>query len=251
MAFSRAFRLWPNPGQGIVNGLALSPRLPYAMEVLGPGAARALTPITRPSEASMRLFVALLMPESVTRALGQVEAELKGLWRGVRWVAPENLHVTLRFLGEVDAGRLGPVREALRVAAAVSDAFAVAVAGLGGFPSLRRPRVLWAGVVEGQEALTRLAFRMEEALSAAGFPKEERSFQAHVTLGRAKSSAAIRTEPLPDAWAGRVFGRFQAREFCLMESRLGPSAPIYRKVETFLLGPREGQRTHEQSDPGE
>lgn len=153
------------------------------------------------------------------------------------WVAPANLHVTLKFLGEVDPSRLAGVAEALRAVAAASRAFDLGLAGVGAFPSPSRPRVLWAGVAEGADVLADLARRIDEALGALAFERETRPFTGHVTLGRVRvprSAPALAAMLAADA--GRVFGLVRVGEIALMRSDLSPQGSRYTVVETWPLG---------------
>jgi recombination protein RecA len=130
--------------------------------------------------------VAVLLPDGVRARVAATAAELREGAAAISWVRPENLHLTLRFLGVVDEAGLARVREALEEAAAWTAPFAVRLGGLGGFPSPRAPRVVWVGVEAGAEALAMLHARVESALAARGIPRETRPFHAHVTLGRAR-----------------------------------------------------------------
>jgi 2'-5' RNA ligase len=155
----------------------------------------------------------------------------------VSWVAPENLHVTLKFLGNVDPTRLDAVRSALAAAAPAREAFDLAVQGLGAFPSPTRPRVIWAGVGAGEAPAAALAGRVEELLVPLGFAREARPFAAHVTLGRVR-------EPRPDAalaealaaGAARPFGLVRVARLSLMRSELSPRGARYTELAGWPLG---------------
>lgn len=105
----------------------------------------------------------------------------------VVWVAPDNFHLTVKFLGAVGAQRLPDLERALGEAVAGVSPFDLTLRGLGAFPSAARPRVIWAGTAEGAAELADLAARVERTLSPLGFPAEERPFSAHVTLGRVRT----------------------------------------------------------------
>ena len=126
----------------------------------------------------------------VRAGLAAVSAELRGQTRGLAWVRADNLHLTLRFLGEVEPAMLEPVREAWsRPPTAAVPPFTVRLGGLGGFPSGRAPRVVWASVTAGGEELGTLYAALEAALVARGLPGESRAFHPHVTLGPGAGSA--------------------------------------------------------------
>ena len=184
----------------------------------------------------MRLFVALDLPGEVRQALGDLIARLKPLCRAARWVRPEGMHVTLKFIGHAiadrDAERLAATRAAL---AAVQSAEPVEIQyrGVGFFPDARRPRVVWCGV-EASANLAQLAADIDRALKPLGIPREERAFVPHLTLARFKSPDGV--EPLAQAaaeFAQRDFGSARETEFHLFESMLKPGGAEYRKLASY------------------
>jgi len=186
----------------------------------------------------VRCFVAIDLPDDVRAALARTQASLgqRGPRADLRWVDPAGLHVTLKFLGEVAEDRLSAVTDAVGAAVAPHAAIALAVAGLGGFPSLGRPRVLWAGMPAGVAELARLAAGVDTSLAPLGFPAESRPFRGHVTIARVRSprgigkiTAAIRTDADAD------FGRWTATGVVLFRSRLRPSGAVYEPLATFPL----------------
>jgi 2'-5' RNA ligase len=156
----------------------------------------------------------------------------------VSWVAAENFHVTLKFLGGIDESRVPPVIAALDVAVRRHARFAIEVAGLGAFPSPARARVLWAGIVAGDGPLGALAATVDTALTPLGFPREERPFSPHVTLGRVREP---RREPaLAEALTankGPRFGRVAVDEVTLMRSDLSPRGARYTPLAGLPLSP--------------
>ena len=138
------------------------------------------------SERPIRGFVAVLLPDDVRSRLAATVAETTARAPTLAWVRAENLHLTLRFLGAVEPAALERVREAMQAAATTMASFTVELGGLGGFPSARAPRVVWAGVVTGGEGLRGLHAALEAALVARGIPGEGRAFHPHVTLARAR-----------------------------------------------------------------
>lgn len=182
----------------------------------------------------MRLFVAVELPEAAVERLARLVRELGG--PGVRWVAPGLWHVTIKFLGEVPAGALPEVTGALSAATIGLAAFDWECRGCGGFPDLRRPRVVWAGVGQGRERMVAAAGRIEAALEGAGFAAEARPFHPHVTLGRV-------TGPLPPGLLERLgreretlFGEGEAQRVVLMESVLSPTGPVYSVAGAWPIG---------------
>ena len=189
----------------------------------------------------MRVFVAVTPPPEVRRAaLGAVEAAARELGSAVRWTKQENIHLTLKFLGEVPDETLGAVRDALREACSAHAPFDARLRGLGAFPTPRRARVVWAGVDEGAEEITALAASVESALKPLGFRREGRPYVPHATLGRArKRPVDIR---LPEAGVPDAPG-FRVGSAQLVRSTLAPGGSIYEVLEAFALGGAGGGAT--------
>jgi 2'-5' RNA ligase len=198
----------------------------------------------------MRLFVAVNLPPDVRERLAAVRDRLRNVQADVGWVRVENLHITLKFLGETEEKRLDRIRDVLAEVARGWAPFPLEVAGVGSFGG-RVPRVVWAGVSEGADRLTRLAGRVESALSRVGFPKEKRSFSAHLTLGRVRSPK--NTEALVvvlSEYHAEKFGTLEATEFQLMQSELRPTGSVYTMLERFPLEARERGETLEERHAG-
>jgi 2'-5' RNA ligase len=155
----------------------------------------------------------------------------------VAWVAPGNLHLTLKFLGQVPAERIDAMVGAMTRATVDTRAFGARVCGLGAFPSATRPRVVWAGVMDGAPAMIDLAGRVDRALIPLGFPPESRPFSPHVTLGRVRQPG--RNPELATALASaaeREFGRLRVRGASLMRSELSPGGARYTQLAFLALG---------------
>src|SRR5205823_4298183 len=128
--------------------------------------------------------------DAIRKQAEAVQRELAASGANVKWVSPANLHLTLLFLGELDDRDLAQVCRLAAKATAKLEPFRISVAGIGAFPNLRRPKVLWAGINEGSEELIAIFHGIESPLFEAGFyRKEERAFSPHLTLGRAKEEA--------------------------------------------------------------
>lgn len=171
------------------------------------------------------------------RELGAAIERLRSVGRDVAWVSSANLHLTLKFLGNVAEERLGAIAGALEGSAARVHAFDADFVGLGAFPSLTRPRVVWAGVTEGADATVELAGRVDEALTTLGFAREERTFSPHVTLGRVRQPRRdpSLTEALGAA-AGARFGRIGVTRVSLMRSELSPRGARHSELASMSLG---------------
>jgi 2'-5' RNA ligase len=187
-----------------------------------------------------RLFVALEPPEPVRRRLAALAVELRrAAGRAadeIRWVPPENVHLTLQFLGAVPEERLADVEAAVRAAAAQARPLSLEVSGAGGFPNARRPRVVWAGIAGDVAALGALVADLGRRLAPLGFPPEDRPFSAHLTLGRAREGRGA--PGIAGALASaRDSGSapWRATDVVLFESHLSPKGPRYEVLAHALL----------------
>jgi len=138
---------------------------------------------------TVRVFVAIDLPETAKEALREAVADLQdSVPEGIRWVRPEGIHLTLKFLGDVSTARAGDIQEAMERAAREfgPGGFRLALSGLGVFPNPREPRVLWAGVSGDIEALEHLQSLVDGCLEGAGFARERRPVRPHLTLGRVR-----------------------------------------------------------------
>ena len=175
----------------------------------------------------MRLFVAVELHAEVNAQVARALDALRPC-RGYRWVKPAHLHVTCKFLGEVDAGRVELPRggRAAALRAIEVPALRLGVHGFGQFPPRGRPRVVWAGLSGDVAALEALAERVDAACASLGFPREDRPFRAHVTLARVSDDA--RPAPLPalslEAAPQPIDGLH------LIQSTLTPQGSVYRRV---------------------
>ncbi len=177
--------------------------------------------------ASLRLFVALDLPPAMRDALMAAVRAVGSALPGVRWGRSETLHLTLKFLGDTPAERVPDVTEALRAVLGDIPAGRFAVAGFGTFPNPRRPSVVWAGIRSGTEWLTKVAGRVDAALTPLGFAPEQRAFQPHITLGRVRQGTRWPTEVVRVFEAERPFGEAAARSAILYASTLAREGAIH------------------------
>ncbi len=176
----------------------------------------------------MRCFVAIKPSPAVCEKIALAQEELKYAGADVRWIGPEELHVTLRFFGDLDAAVVQKLRASLTQVAAAQPKFRIAYKGLGEFPN-----VVWVGGSKGADAL---AAAIEETASQAGLAKDRYGFTAHLTIGRIRSPRGA--GPLAAAIAAlgqRDFGDDEVSEFSLIRSTLTPRGPVYEQVEAFSL----------------
>ena len=186
----------------------------------------------------MRCFVAIDLTTDVRAAIARAQTRVRtaATHADVRWVDPTQVHLTLKFLGAVVDERVPAVSAALETAVAGSRPVALAAAGLGGFPSLKSPRVLWAGITAGVPDLVQLAAGIDRGLAPLGFPPEARPFRGHLTIGRVRSPRGGRELAAAVGAAGApAFGSWTAPEVVLYESRLKPTGALYTPVSRHPL----------------
>ncbi len=187
----------------------------------------------------MRCFVAIDVSEEVRFSIGGAIEQMRGLSKGVRWVPPDHLHLTLKFLGEADDSMVLQIQERLSLLCCRHATFALKVSGAGGFPNLRRPNVLWVGIDESGP-LGLLNGDIEQSMAELGFEREEKRFSPHLTVGRVKSMSGL--EAVVREWItfkDAVFGTITVGEVLLMKSTLKPGGAEYSKIAGFKLQDRQ------------
>jgi RNA 2',3'-cyclic 3'-phosphodiesterase len=175
---------------------------------------------------TIRAFIAIHLPQDVKAYLGHLAEDLGGQVpnRSVRWVKPNRMHLTLRFIGETEKNLLAQLGHALDNIANQHQPFSLQLAGFGCFPNCKRPRVLWAGVGGELEAASRLKADIDAALEPLGWKAENRPFQPHLTIGRVKESRAVSGQRWPNELTPLLI---PADSIHLIESELTPNGPIY------------------------
>jgi len=184
-----------------------------------------------------RIFLAIDLPMSLRPLLTRVQAELKQSGADVRWVPAGNVHLTLKFFGEIPETQVEPLAQAAARVAAGQAPFQLHVTVAGAFPSPKNPRVVWLGLGGDLEVLRHFHQQLERAFADLGYPPEDRPFAAHLTLGRVKSPAGRheltrRLAQLP-ACDGPPF---PVREIVLFQSRLSPQGATYTPLKIIPLG---------------
>ena len=183
------------------------------------------------------MFVAIDLPPVLRESLGQLIAGLRHGLPGVRWVKPDGIHLTLRFLGDVSESQDQRLREALhRAVPSTVPPFEVNVEGVGVFPDKGRPRVVWTGLRQSDGSLHLLQQRVESVAREVGFPAEGRPFKPHLTLARMGEGRPASDLPLILAsHSSDVLGSFHVSAVCLFQSILRPGGAEYRRVGEYHL----------------
>jgi 2'-5' RNA ligase len=190
----------------------------------------------------MRSFVAINLDDSLRNEIDGATAGLKsGNW-DVKWVSPANLHITLKFLGEIPEKSVTELKETLSSVVSRHESFVLKFRGVGVFPDKKRPRVIWIDILESDK-LVKLQEEVENSLIPYGFEREDRSFSAHLTIGRIRSSGGKESllramETLKE----RDFGNIEVNNVSLMKSDLKPAGAQYTTIAEFYLKRRSNDQ---------
>ena len=196
-------------------------------------------------EGRVRLFVALLLPEALKRGCEALQKTLRGRLldgerRGIRWVAPDHIHLTLVFLGWTDPNMIEKIQDTMMTVSSEFHPVDLTLSGLGVFPSMQRPKIFWVGVTP-HEALTAMQQRLTDEMAALGFPKECRPYRPHLTLARiisGESSDPLRhliNRETDTTTAGDRIADRQVDTLALMQSALHPEGSMYTARFTSIL----------------
>lgn len=194
----------------------------------------------------LRAFIAIEIPEQIVAKIAAQTAELRrAVGHSVRWVAATNFHLTLKFLGDIASSQVEPLARALEAETRKHPPFEIGVGGFGAFPNLRRPRILWVGVL-APSILGTLTHQIDQILQPLGQSAESKKFSPHLTVGRVRESvspaeAQTLGRALQDLQIGQL-GTFAARSIHLFHSELQQGGPVYTRLFTSALG---GQLSHE------
>ena len=185
----------------------------------------------------IRSFLAIELPKPILKKIEEVQGDLRSAHADVRWVSPEKIHLTLKFFGNIEESRIDPIFKSIEEPIRDTLPFSLEVRGVGAFPHLKNPRVIWIGLVDEGEVLTSFQKEIENQLGRIGFRPEDRPFHPHLTLGRMKSSRG------KEELVGRIerhseeeFGDIHVERVILFRSELRPSGPIYTPLRGLRLG---------------
>ncbi len=189
---------------------------------------------------TIRAFIAIQLPEEITAFIRKIQEGLGAYGFKVRWVRPENIHLTLKFLGDITDENIRQTSRVISDAAGEYAPISLGVKGIGVFPGVKRPRVIWIGINGQTGELAGLQKTLDGKLEAIGFKKEKRSFKGHLTIARVKGN--LDTRRLIDAM--KEFGEYESKTFIadkvfLFKSELKPSGAVYTKLMSAALGAKE------------
>jgi len=184
----------------------------------------------------IRAFVGVRIDPKMTQKISEVQSQLTRSLTGIRWVVQENLHFTLKFLGAVEEEKINSIIKAVGRVVRPARPFSLTAGGIGVFPDIRKPRVLWVGL-EAQ-GLQTLSQEVEAALEPLGFAPEKRGFKPHLTIGRWRNftANAQRLREEIDHWKDQDFGQSRVEEVVIFQSILKPNGAVYSPLQIITLG---------------
>ncbi|HEC80176.1 MAG: 2'-5' RNA ligase [Candidatus Coatesbacteria bacterium 4484_99] len=184
-----------------------------------------------------RSFIALPLSKTVRQSLLEIIDEVSSICRNAKWVELNNLHITLRFLGNIDVEMVGSISEIITNVSSQFAPFPIEIEGFGAFPHPKRARIIWAGITRGFEEIAELERKVSDELERAGIDRDKRDYHPHITLGRIrypKSNIAL-TKKIEES-SGRVIGDDTISKMILMESTLTGKGPIYTPIHIAEFG---------------
>ena len=189
----------------------------------------------------IRSFIAIELPDELKNAISRLQEQLKaGIRAPVRWVSPENTHLTLKFLGDIDAAVIDDIRNALKEAVLGISAIRLGAEGLGVFPNSTRVQVIWVGLTGEVDKLQKLQRSIDKELAKLGFPAEKRGFSPHLTIARLRDRATANdrqdTGRLVEYTEFQSNLEFSVKSVNLMKSQLTREGPVYSRLGSANLG---------------
>ena len=184
----------------------------------------------------MRTFIAFDLTEETKQGLTSLQSELKKSQADVKWVEPKNIHLTLKFLGEISEQQVDQVREVLNKISSHFKPYEITLSGVGAFPKLEHPRVVWVGIDSGKNETKRIAGVLSAELEKVGFQKEDREFKSHLTIGRVRGSK--NKDTLKSTIQSISFApqsKIPVNHITLYQSTLTPQGPIYTPLHKSSL----------------
>ena len=181
---------------------------------------------------TIRTFIALELPPSVISMLGKVQEDLKSMGLRAKWVRPGNIHLTLKFLGNINPTDIDNIGGAMVDAVGEIETFNLVAEGIGVFPGIKRPRVIWVGLKGQVQLLFAMQRLLEDSLAALGYKKEKRPFKGHLTLGRFRQTISPDTiQQCIRKYADLSSEKFTARRIILFKSDLKPTGAVYSQLQ--------------------
>jgi 2'-5' RNA ligase len=185
---------------------------------------------------ALRTFVAVPIPINIITRICEIQRECETLKFPIRWVRPEGIHLTLKFLGQISEVDTDRIFDAMTASFQEISSLSLCAQGMGVFPTIKRPKVIWVGIGGERDVLRYLQGKLEDNLAKIGFPKEKRAFNAHLTLGRMRGKLDIRKlSDIIRQFSDFSTDSFFVDEIILFKSDLKPSGAVYSKLRTVSL----------------
>ncbi|MCX5710748.1 MAG: RNA 2',3'-cyclic phosphodiesterase [Candidatus Omnitrophica bacterium] len=187
----------------------------------------------------MRAFIAIELPQETKDALARLQGQLEKTGADVKWVEPQNIHLTLKFLGEINDEQLKMINLIIDEVAKENPPYKININELGAFPKIENLRVIWVGIDTGDKETKKIAQALEEKIQKLGIPKEDRAFSSHITIGRTRS--ALNRDILVEELKKRQENfnpdheEFTARKITLFKSTLSSAGPTYEPLKEGIL----------------
>jgi 2'-5' RNA ligase len=189
------------------------------------------------SKETIRTFIAIQLTQDIHDKLKRLQSDLAPSMPDVRWTKYGNIHLTLKFLGDIQISRVDKIVDSLKEIAAQSSPFTMNLTGVGAFPNCRKPRIVWVGTEKGTDELIKLAKSVEFSMKKLGFPREKRPFRPHLTVGRIRTlkKPDITTKALEQCSVGKI-GDMPVERLSFVKSQLNPAGSIYTSLAELPLG---------------
>jgi 2'-5' RNA ligase len=185
---------------------------------------------------TIRVFIAIEIDSEIKNKLSEYLSKLKRTGADVKWVAPENIHLSLKFIGDIEKEALINMNKVISDAVSSIEPFSISIGNIGAFPSLNKPRVVFVCVQEQGNNLLKIYERLDKGVEPLGIKKESRKYVGHITLGRVKSQKNIsKLKNTLNSETERYFGREKVTSLSLIQSRLTPTGPLYTRLNNFIL----------------
>lgn len=179
-------------------------------------------------ENKIRSFIAVEIPEGVQAQIGQLQQKFKNLQGNIKLVKSENIHLTLKFLGDIDQSQLNKIKEKIDDTAKISKKFEIKICGIGVFPKLDFPRIIWVGIEDDEKHIEKIYQNLEDGLSKIGFEKEKRAFHSHLTIARIKYlKDKVELKKILETTQFIISEQITVNEISLFKSTLTPKGAIY------------------------
>lgn len=185
----------------------------------------------------MRAFIAVEIDDPAKQKISELISDLKKSGADVKWITEDQMHLTLKFLGNIDGNKAREISDVLSSISNNLKSFTISLSDIGAFPNLNRPRVIWVGINKGAEHLKTISGKIETSLEKLGFEKEGREFNPHLTLGRLKTSKNLsELKKLLNETPFNSENNIKINELVLFQSTLTPKGAIYSKLSAASFG---------------